>query len=158
MEVVQSSEHELVIRDRPWLFGGMLWLMGLAALYAAITGKIEDQGTDPELLRLFVGALGLGACGFAWWAFPFQTFRFDRLRGLFTRRKVRLLHVSEEQLPLAMVEKAMIQSNWSDDTRLERLALVANGAPLPLEVGYGGAGRTGMAETINGWLAQGARR
>lgn len=153
MQVTYASKDRLVLVDRPWLFAGMVWAIGLAALWSALTGDVEANGLDPWVGQLFVSAIGFGSCLLAWWAFPFQEIVFDRGRRLIIRRVKRPLAPKVEEVPLAQFEKAVVGSNWDDGNRLERLELVLADRTWPLEWGYSSSKRGKIVEAINSWHA-----
>ncbi len=146
--VYESAEH-LVIEDRPWLYAVLLWIMGIAALWNALTGQLH--GAFETLLVL---ALGTGTIWIAWGFFPYQRFIFDRARNTFTRRIARVNGAATSTLPITQIERAATQSDWSEGTRLERVVLLTRDGPYPLEFGFGSTPRRDVVATINGWLGQ----
>ena len=149
MQTASNTYKQLVIEDRPHFLAGFIWLMGLAALLAAFTGQTAGL---PE--TLLVAALGFGTVGLAWHFFPFQRYTFDRTAGAFTRRIARVTGATVDTLPLAEIERAALQSHWSDGTRMQRVALLTKDGPLPLEFGFVSAEREPIVSDINGWLKQ----
>ena len=77
MKIVENTDRRLVIVHRPWIIAGMIWGMGLAALYGAVTGK-QIHSTAEHLL---VAALGIGMSFAAWYWFAFLRITFDRDTG-----------------------------------------------------------------------------
>lgn len=153
MKIASSSHDLLVLKDRPWFLGGMIWLVGLAATWAALTGKVEDNGLDPLWGQLLVGSIGLGCCLLAWWAFPFQDIRFDRTRRVIVRHIKRVPGGRREVVPLDEFRRAKVGLHHDDGSRLERLELELEDRTWPLEWGYSSASRGPLADAINGWLA-----
>ena len=147
MKTVSNTPKCLVIEDRPHFLAGFVWLLGLGALLAAVTG--QTAGLAETLL---VYALGLGTMALAWHFFPFQRFTFDRTAGEFTRRIARVTGATIDRLPLSEIDRAALQSHWSDGTRMQRVALLTKDGPLPLEFGFVGAERQPIVTDINGWL------
>ena len=131
------------------MLAGFIWLMGLAALLAAVTGQ-----TDGLAKSLFVFVLGLGTIAAAWHFFPFQRYTFDGDAGAFSRRIARVTGATVDTLPLHEIERATLQSNWSDGTRMQRVALLTKTGPLPLEYGFVSSERKPVVEEINDWLQQ----
>lgn len=148
MNEVLNTVDRLVIEDRPWILGGSVWLMTLAAIYAVLTGQ-----TDGIAETLLVTALGFGGAALAWWFFPFQTIVFDRPSGKVTRTIRRVGKTTTETLSLDQVSRAASQGQFSESgTRMERVALLTDGDPYPLELGFVGASRTPLIDAINRWL------
>ena len=85
MKIVENTDRRLVIVHRPWVMGGCIWLMGLAALYGAITGK--QIGSLAE--HILVAALGVGVTFTAWYWFAFLRITFDRDNGQVEHRSLR---------------------------------------------------------------------
>ena len=147
MKTVSNTPTRLIVEDRPHLLAGVIWLMGLAALLAAFTG--QTAGIAETLL---VYALGMGTLGLAWQFFPFQRYTFDRSAGEFTRRIARVTGATTDTLPLAEIERAALQSHWSDGTRMQRVTLQTSAGPVPLEFGFVSAEREPVVAEINNWL------
>lgn len=147
MQTVSNSPERLVIEDRPHFLAGFIWLMGLAAFLAAATGQTDGLG---ETLLVFI--LGLGTLALAWHFFPFQRYTFDGQSGEFTRRIARVTGATVDKLPLAEIDRAALQSSWSDGTRMQRVALLTKAGPLPLEFGYVSSEREPVVSEINDWL------
>ena len=147
MQVVEKTEEKLVIEDRPWFLAGVVWLLGLAALYAAIAGQLRGSGET-----LLVLALGVGTSVIAWHFMPFQRFEFDRESGTLTRTIARVTGSKKEVRPLSTIRQAASQGNLNDGARLERVALLTDDEPYPLEFGFSGTSRTEVIRAINAWL------
>ncbi|NNE81788.1 MAG: hypothetical protein HKN18_16090 [Silicimonas sp.] len=148
MKQTERSHDLLVLEDRPWLIGGFIWLMSIAALYAVLTG-----GTDGPAETLLVAFLGLGGSAVAWWYFPFQTFEFRRTAGLMTRTIRRLGNTRVETLAFSDFSRAANQGHFSDSgTRMDRVVLLTDNGPYPLEFGFVGASRDPLVASINAWL------
>lgn len=149
MKVAESSENRLVVRHVPWLLGGFMWLMGGAALYAAIfrAGSFASLGE-----AILVPLLGVAMLAGGWWFAPVVTLDFDRTANRLTFREARLLRLSVRVIDLSKIECVQLQSNWSDGARLTRLALRTADGVTPLETGYSSADRAKVASVINAWL------
>ena len=149
MRTVSNTPDRLVIEDRPRVLAITLWLMGLGALFAAVSGQ-----TDGIAETLLVFILGTGVLCMAWYFFPFQRFTFDRTVGAFTRRIARVTGATVETLELDQIERAALQSQWNDGTRMDRVALLTKSGPFPLEFGFVNARRAPVVSDINSWLEQ----
>lgn len=147
MQVVEETEEKLVIEDRPWFLAGVVWLLGLAALSAAILGQLRGPGET-----LLVLVLGAGTTAIAWYFMPFQRFEFDRASGTLTRTIARVTGSKKEVRPLSTICQAASQGNLNDGARLERVALLTDDEPYPLEFGFSGTSRTEVIKAINAWL------
>ena len=147
MKIVETSPDRLILEDRPRFLAGFVWVMSAACLLAVVTGK-----TDWPAETLLVIGLGFGGGWIAHRFFPYQRLIFDRRAERFTRVVARITGRTVTTLPLPEIERAAVQAQWSEGTRMERLALVAGGERLPLEFGFYGASRDGLAKDINAWL------
>ena len=147
MRVVHDTEDKLVIEDRPWFLAGFVWFMGLAAISVVLTGQTRGPG---EVILLL--ALGIGVAMIAWHFMPFQRFEFDRPGGTFTRTIARVTGKKLEKRALATIRQAASQGSRSDGARMERVALLTDDGPYPLEFGYSGSSRTHIIGAINDWL------
>ncbi len=144
MRTSTNTPDRLIIEDRPWFLWAALYGMGAAAVWGALTGRVE--GAFETLLVL---ALGLGMLWMAWRLAPYQQFTFDRTSGTFTHSIRRLGRPAETwERPLADIEKAVTQSLEGS----ERVALSTPDGPHPLEAGFTGMGRKALTATINDWL------
>lgn len=85
MKITENADRRLVIEHRPWLLAGMVWLMGLAALYTGIT----EGYTDSIVERVIVLAVGAGVTFAAWYWFAFLRITFDRDDGKVEHRTPR---------------------------------------------------------------------
>ncbi len=149
MKIVGNTEDKLTLEDRPNFMSTCLWLMGAILLAAAY--DIFDQSTGTALL---VGSMGAVTLVIAWYFFPFQRIIFDQKSGQMHRRIARVTSAREEILPLTQIKSAAGQGNWSDGMRMERIVLLTNDAPYPLEFAYLGASRKPQIDAINHWLPQ----
>ena len=147
MRITHNTAERLIIEDRPWFIAGLVWVLGLAALSAALLGQTD--GTGETILVL---ALGVGACAIAWRFLPFQRFEFDRPNDTFRRRIARVTGAKIEARQLSTIRQAASQGNWSEGARMERVALLTDEEPYPLEFGYSGSSRAEIIEAINAWL------
>lgn len=148
MKIVEQSAQRLVIEHRPWVMAGLVWAMGLAALYAAVTGKgVEGLAEHAPVLTL-----GVGTTFAAWYWFAFLRIVFDRGRGVVEHRSLHPFGSRSKYLDLARVKHARIQANWSDGARLTRLALDTEDGIAALEYGFGSGDRTRLAAAVNAWL------
>lgn len=150
MKITEQSKDHLVVRHVPWLLGGFMAIMGLVALYATIFKPESITSTAESIL---VPILGLGALGGAWWFAPIVTLTFDRQAGRVTFSEARLFRPSIKEFKISRVKRIQQQSNWSDGSRLTRLALKTTGGIVPLETGYTSADRDKVMKAINAWLA-----
>ena len=148
MRIVERTGRRLVIEHRPWALAGIVWAMGLAALYAAITGK----GIGGLAEHALVLALGVGTTFAAWYWFAFLRITFDRDRGVVEHRSLRPFGSRSKHLDLARVRRARVQADWSDGARLTRLVLDTEDGVAALEYGFGSGDRTRLADEVNAWL------
>ncbi|SLN52949.1 hypothetical protein PEL8287_02822 [Roseovarius litorisediminis] len=147
MKIVENTLDLLILEDRPRFFAGFLWCMGAACLMAVITGQTDWPGE-----ALLITPLGLGTLWIAHHFFPFQRLTFDRPNGWFTRLEARVNGRTVSTLPLSGIERAAVQAQWSDNSRMERITLVVEGEKHPLEFGFTASARGGLADDINSWL------
>ena len=152
MKVTTSTRDLLVIKYRPWFFGGMIWLIGLSSLWAASFGEVEDNGLPPIIGVGVVGGIGLLCCLFAWAGFSPQDIRFDRKTGTIERRVKRLFAPKSEVVPLAELKRARVGKHSSEGTEMERLELVLEDRTWPMEWGYATVHRAAVVDAINGWM------
>ncbi len=149
MKIVENTDRRLVIVHRPWVIAGLIWMMGLAALYGAVTGK-QIHSTAEHML---VAALGLGVTFAAWHWFAFLRITFDRDTGQVEHRALRPFGSHSKFLDLARVRGARIEAQWSDGVRLTRLALDTEDGVAALEYGYSSTDRA-VESAINEWLTR----
>jgi hypothetical protein len=148
MRVIHQTPEMLVIEDRPWFIAGVIWLMGLAAIYAAVAGQLRSTGET-----ILVLALGIGTSAIAWYFLPFQRFVFDRVNGTLARKIARVTGSKHETRSLNTIRQAASQGEWSaEGSRMERVALLTDDGPYPLEFGFSGTSRTDVIKAINVWL------
>ncbi|MGI9388475.1 MAG: hypothetical protein ACR2O1_00325 [Boseongicola sp.] len=148
MRVTHKSKEMLVIEDRPWFVAGVVWFLGLAAISSVLTGQMDGIGET-----ILVLALGLGAATIAWHFLPFQRIEFDRTNGKFTRKIARVTGSKWEMRSLTTIRQAASQGDWSEGgTRMERVALLTDDGPYPLEYGFSGTSRAEVIQAINSWL------
>ncbi len=147
MKIIENNASKLVLEDRPIVLTTCLWLMGLAAISAALTGATGSTGET-----LAMGACGIGTTLVAWHFFPFQRITFDRESGHMHRRIARVTNATEILLPFAKIRSAAGQGNWSEGTRMERIVLLTDEDPYPLEFGFFGTSRKAEIDAINTWL------
>lgn len=152
MKIVERTESRLVLRHRPWFLALAIWTMGLAALYAGITG--HDMRDLVE--RLLVLVLGLGACAAAWYWFAFLRITFDRQHGTVEHRSLRPFGSRSKSLALERVQAARVEFQRSHETGglLSRLVLDTPDGVAALEYGYGAGDRGGLATEVNAWLEE----
>jgi len=151
MRIIENTDHRLVIEHRPWLLAGVLWLMGLVALYSGITGADMDGWAE----RIVVLALGLGTCFAAWYWFAFLRITFDRDTGEVEHHAIRPFGSCRKYLKLDRVKAAQVEANWTDEgARLTRLALDTEDGRAQLEYGYGSADRRALGDAVNEWLSR----
>jgi hypothetical protein len=150
MKIVENTDRRLVIEHRPWVTAGLVWVMGLAALYGAITGKQIDSLAE----HVLVAALGIGVTFAAWYWFAFLRITFDRDTGQVEHRALRPFGSRSRFIDLAKVRGARLEANWSENIRLTRLALDTEDGVAALEYGYGSADRTALENAVNEWLTR----
>ena len=151
MKIVENTFRRLVIEHRPWAMAGIVWALGLAALFGAITGK--QIGSLAE--HLLVAALGIGVTFAAWYWFAFLRITFDRDAGQVEHRALRPFGSRSKFVELAKVRGARIEANWnSDGARLTRLVLDTEDGAAALEYGFGGTDRTALETAVNEWLTR----
>jgi len=151
MRIVENTDRRLVIEHRPWFLGGMLWLMGLAALYSGVAGA----GMDGWPERLLVLALGIGTTLAAWYWFAFLRITFDRDRGQVEHFARRPFGSRWKYLDLDRIRRAQVEADWSDSgTRLTRLSLATEDGMAALEYGYGSGDRRQLEDAVNEWLTR----
>ncbi|WP_143534517.1 hypothetical protein [Roseovarius albus] len=143
------TPDKLTLEDRPRLMAGFVWFMGLACIYAALSGQTRDM---PE--TILVTVLGVGAFVLAHYFFPFQRLSFDCRSGQFTREVARVTGRLQSKIPLTEIERVAVQAQWSDNSRMERLVLIKDRERVPLEYGFTSSPREQMAKDINAWLAR----
>ena len=149
MKIVENTDRRLVIVHRPWVMAGIVWTLGLAALFGAVTGK--QIGSTAE--HVLVAALGIGVSFAAWYWFAFLRITFDRDKGQVEHRSLRPFGSRSKFIDLAKVREARIEMDWSNRVHLSRLALDTEDGMAALEHGYGSADR-GLARAINEWLTR----
>lgn len=151
MKIVENTDRRLVIEHRPWILAGLIWAMGLAALYGAITGKqISSLGE-----HLLVAALGIGVTWAAWYWFAFLRITFDRDAGQVEHRSLRPIGSRSKFLDLVRVRGARIEASWTDEgARLTRLVLDTEDGIAALEYGYGSGDRAALETAVNEWLTR----
>ncbi len=150
MKIVENTDRRLVIVHRRWVMAGLIWVMGLAALYGAITGKQIDSLAE----HILVAALGIGVTFAAWYWFAFLRITFDRDAGQVEHRSLRPFGSRSKFIDLAKVNGALLEANWSNRVRLTRLALDTEDGVAALEYGYGSADRTALESAVNEWLTR----
>ncbi|MHA1537668.1 MAG: hypothetical protein ACTSUD_08940 [Alphaproteobacteria bacterium] len=150
MKIVENTDRRLVIVHRPWVMAGLIWTMGLAALYGAITGKQIHSLAE----HVLVAALGLGVTFAAWYWFAFLRITFDRDTGQVEHRALRPFGTRRKFLDLDRVRGARIEANWSENARLTRLALDTEDGVAALEYGFGSGDRAALETAINEWLTR----
>jgi hypothetical protein len=150
MKIVENTDRRLVIEHRPWAMAGIVWALGLAALFGAITGK--QIGSLAE--HMLVAALGIGVTFAAWYWFAFLRITFDRDSGQVEHRSLRPFGSRSKFIDLAKVSGARLEANWSDSVRLTRLALDTEDGVAALEYGYGSADREALEAAVNEWLTR----
>ena len=151
MKIVENTDRRLVIEHRPWFLAGTIWAMGLAAIYATMTG----DGMDSLAEHVLVGILGIGVTWIAWYWFAFLRITFDRDTGQVEHRSLRPIGSRRKFLDLAKIKFARIEASWSDGgTRLTRLVLDCEDGVAALEYGYGSGDRTVLETAVNEWLTR----
>ena len=149
MKIVENTDRRLVIVHRPWVMAGIVWALGLAALYGAITGKQIHSLAE----HVLVAALGVGISFAAWYWFAFLRITFDRDTGQVEHRSLRPFGSRSKFLDLARVRGARIEAQWSDGARLTRLVLDTEDGVAALEHGYSSTERA-LETAVNEWLTR----
>ncbi len=149
MKVVENTDRRLVIVHRPWVMAGLIWAMGLGALFGAATGK--QIGSTAE--HILVTALGIGVSFAAWHWFAFLRITFDRDTGQVEHRALRPFGSRSKFLDLSKVRGARIEAQWSDGVRLTRLVLDTEDGVAALEYGYSSTDRA-LETAVNEWLTR----
>lgn len=141
--------ERLVVTSRPWavLVGGHMASAAPAIL------AVTDPGIGSLAMRLFVFALGAGFSFVVWRFLPFLTLVLDRDAGTVAILHHRVTGTTATRYPLSAITGAMYQSDWSDNARLERLALRGPEGPIPVEFGYSGAPRAAIASEVDAWIS-----
>ena len=152
MKVVENTSDRLHLRSAPWLMGVLLSGAIISVIWFGFDAWNKGDGSGAfwglVALPLFLGL--------------FLVLFVRRDDAVFdARRKEVLLHhrtflrVRQERLPLAELERAMVQSlNGSDGGPTHRVALVAGSQRYPLTTVYtGGRGAERATAIINDWLA-----
>ncbi len=150
MKIVENTDRRLVIEHRPWVMAGIVWTLGQAALYGAITGK--QIGSLAE--HVLVAALGVGVTFAAWYWFAFLRITFDRDKGQVEHRSLRPFGSRSKFIDLDKVRGARIQAEWHENARMTRLALDTEDGPAALEYGFGGGDREALETAVNEWLTR----
>jgi len=150
MKIVENTDRRLVIVHRPWVLAGLIWGMGLAALYGAITGK--QIGSVPE--HVLVAGLGIGVTFAAWYWFAFLRITFDRDTGRIEHRSIRPFGSRSKFIELDRVRSARIQAEWTENTRMTRLALDTEDGIAALEYGFAAGDRRALETAVNEWLTR----
>ena len=151
MKIVENTDRRLVIVHRPWLMAGIVWTLGLATLYGAITGKQIDSLAE----HLLVAALGVGVTFAAWYWFAFLRITFDRDTGQIEHRSLRPIGSRSKFIDLEKVNGARIEASRTDKgIRMTRLSLDTEDGIAKLEYGYGRTDRTALETAVNEWLTR----
>lgn len=148
MKIESETEDRLVVISHPWVVTVGTGVLGAAPILAAIV----DPGSDTVTFRLFLFAIGAGALWLGWKYMPFLTVVFDRPSDQVSVTHHRVTGNRTYALALREVSKAMHQAQWSEGTRMERLALKMRDGQIPLEFGYVDTPRQPIADRINAWL------
>lgn len=149
MRIESQTANRMVVVSRPWV----LAVGAAVATSTPVVMAIFDPDAGGPGMRLFLVALGVAFSLVIWRYMPFVTLILDKPSGKVTLIRHRVTGNTIRILPLASIEGAMYQSNWSDGTRLERLALRGKEGPIPVEFGYWSGARSHVADAINNWLA-----
>ena len=171
MKIISNTSDELILESRPIL--GAVFLT-LGALVIAFVGmKIMGAGnTGPGLAVLVIG---LGGCLAIFWAFVrYEAIRFSRPDGIVQFRSRSLSGRTSEDIPLAAVTGAVIETSSvtttsgskgrgrsrKRQTRTYRAALTLSGqatATRPLTFYYTSneAPSRLARDAITAWLAKG---
>lgn len=147
MKTAAETPARLVFEDRPRALPAIV--CGAGAL--CIAGAVRADPAD------IVGMGGMVATGVlalvtAWVFFPVRIIVFDRDAGLLVRESRRVGRVRTVATTLDSVRRATVQTDHTDDARTERLVVLTDVGPLPLESAYTTASRGEAVHTINAWL------
>ena len=151
LKVIEKTATRLLVRHMPWLLGGLLFLIGAAALIVAIS---EVGSTDDIVEPFFIGLIGVGTLLFGWWFAPVVELDFDREAGLLRFSEIRLYRRRDRDFPLTPQIRVGQQADYDEDARLTRLVLRTANGVVPLERGYGSGDRNAIEAEINAWLAE----
>lgn len=147
MKVTLTTPDRLVIEDRPWFLWISLYGLSATFFFAALTGR-----TGGAVITLVVLLLGAGALAVGWHFAPFQRFTFDRPSNTFTHAIRRPSGAQIWERPLSEIRRAADEGHWSDGSRMERVTLLTEDGPHPLESGFSGQSRAHVIKAINDWL------
>lgn len=148
MRIETNTQDRLVVISRPWIV--TVTLMGLGAL--AVFESVLSRNLDSFALRSMIFALGLGILWLGWAKSPFLTLDFDRPSGTLTVTHHRITGKTSRILALTDIHGALHESEWSDGSRLNRLALRTRDGSLPVEFGFSNASRQNFADAIDAWI------
>lgn len=147
MRTVGDTPDRLVITDAPRIFPGILCAAAALLSYGAVTAGPGDLAG-----RTGMALTGLVMLAAAWAFFPTRVIAFDRSAGIMARESRRLGRTRNRAVPLGTTRRAAIQIDRSDDGPTERLVLITEDGPLPLESGFTSSPRHAAAASINAWL------
>lgn len=150
MRIESRTPDRMVVVSRPWIFT----VGATVASAAPVVSAVLSAEAGGIAMRLFLLALGFGFLAAVWRFLPFLTLILDKASGIVTVVHHRVTGNTVKNLPLASLDGAMYQSDWSEGARLERLALRGPDGPIPVEFGYSGAARSQIADAINDWLTE----
>lgn len=148
MRIESKTPERLVVAGRPWVSLTGATVLGAAPSLAALF----DASVGPAM-RVFLFCLGIVMSGVIWRYMPMTTVIFDKATHEVRLIQHRVTGNTVTRFDLGDVTGAMYQSSWSDNARLERLALKTRNGPVPLEFGYAGSPRAALAREIDAWLA-----
>ncbi|MEM6972110.1 MAG: hypothetical protein AAF577_04830 [Pseudomonadota bacterium] len=150
LEVVESSDRQLVLRDRPILVVLALLAGAAACLYAVLAPEADQTAT----ISVFLALLALAMLGAAWWFAPWQRIVFDRASGMMEHHVHRLGRASLHRLPLGAIRKIRHDSDLNDNSRTYRLVLETEDGIWPLTSIYTGGRHDETEEAIRDWLTR----
>ncbi len=171
MKIISNTADELILESRP-ILGGVLLTLG--ALVIAFVGmKVMGEGNTGAGLAVLV--IGLGVCLAIFWAFVrYEAIRFSRPDGIVQFRSRSLSGRTAEDIPLASVTGAVIETSSvtstsstkgrgrsrKRQTRTYRAVLTLSGQasptrPLTFYYTSNEAPSNQARDAINAWLAQG---
>jgi hypothetical protein len=151
LTITENTDRRLVIEHRPWALAGIVWVLGLLALYSGLTGVDMDGWAE----RLLVLALGIGTTAAARYFFAFLRITFDRDRGEVEHASLRPFGSRRKYVDLDRVRCAVIEWDWPNEgSGLTRLALETEDGRVQLEYGYGVGDRKPLERAVNVWLSR----
>lgn len=145
-----STPERLVLRRQHLLPQCGLFLVACVLFWGAWTA---DRGDLTAQLGMSGTAVAFLVTALVF--FPRQVIVFDRSAGLVVNKRDRFVHRSVQSVELEKVKQVAVQSHYGDREPTERLTLLLDHGPLPLEIAFGSGRRGDIAREINEWLQSG---